>query len=88
MVQKNMTAYSDKRFKSMFGLFNKLSKNDVDSITTAEANRIQAAIKVAEDETAAALAKIKEEARFTVDNLREIASEQPEMLRPLMLAYE
>ena len=87
-VQKNMTAYSDKRFKSMFGLFNKLSKSDADSITTAEANRIQAAIKGAEDETAAALAKIKEEAKFTVDNLREIAAEQPEMLRPLMLAYE
>ena len=87
-VQKNMTAYSDKRFKSMFGLFNKLSKSDADSITTAEANRIQAAIKGAEDETAAALAKIKEEAKFTVDNLREIATTQPEMLNPLMLAYE
>lgn len=87
-VQKNMTAYSDKRFKSMFGLFNKLSKSDADSITTAEANRIQAAIKGAEDETAAALTKIKEEAKFTVDNLREIATTQPEMLKPLMLAYE
>jgi len=87
-VQKNMTAYSDKRFKSMFGLFNKLSKSDADSITTAEANRIQAAIKGAEDETAAALTKIKEEAKFTVDNLREIATTQPEMLNPLMLAYE
>ena len=88
MVQKNMTAYSDKRFKSMFGLFNKLSKSDADSITTAEANRIQASIKGAEDETAAALTKIKDEAKFTVDNLREIGAEQPEMLRPLMLAYE
>lgn len=88
MVQKNMTAYSDKRFKSMFGLFNKLSKSDADSITIAEANRIQASIKGAEDETAAALTKIKDEAKFTVDNLREIGAEQPEMLRPLMLAYE
>ena len=88
MVQKNITAYSDKRFKSMFGLFNKLSKSDADSITIAEANRIQAAIKGAEDETAAAIAKIKEEAKFTVDNLREISATQPEMLRPLMLAYE
>ena len=88
MVQKNITAYSDKRFKSMFGLFNKLSKSDADSMTIAEANRIQAAIKGAEDETAAAVAKIKEEAKFTVDNLREIATEQPEMLKPLMLAYE
>ena len=88
MVQKNITAYSDKRFKGMFGLFNKLSKSDADSMTIAEANRIQAAIKGAEDETAAAVAKIKEEAKFTVDNLREIAAEQPEMLKPLMLAYE
>ncbi len=88
MVQKNITAYSDKRFKSMFGLFNKLSKSDADSMTIAEANRIQAAIKGAEDETAAAVAKIKEEAKFTVDNLREIATTQPEMLKPLMLAYE
>ena len=88
MVQKNITAYSDKRFKGMFGLFNKLSKSDADSMTIAEANRIQAAIKGAEDETAAAVAKIKEEAKFTVDNLREIAVEQPEMLKPLMLAYE
>ena len=88
MVQKNITAYSDKRFKSMFGLFNKLSKSDADSMTIAEANRIQAAIKGAEDETAAAVAKIKEEAKFTVDNLREIATQQPEMLKPLMLAYE
>lgn len=88
MVQKNMTAYSDKRFKSMFGLFNKLSKSDADSITIAEANRIQNAIKGAENETAAALVKIKEEAKFTIDNLREISATQPEMLRPLMLAYE
>ena len=88
IVQKNITAYSDKRFKSMFGLFNKLSKSDADSMTIAEANRIQAAIKGAEDETAAAVAKIKDEAKFTVDNLREIATQQPEMLKPLMLAYE
>ena len=57
-------------------------------MTIAEANRIQAVIKGAEDETAAAVAKIKEEAKFTVDNLREIAATQPEMLKPLMLAYE
>jgi len=88
MVQKNMTAYSDKRFKSMFGLFNKLSRSDAESMTIAEANRIAESIKGESDKTAAALAKIKEEAKFTVDNLREISREQPEMLQPLMLAYE
>jgi hypothetical protein len=88
MVQKNMTNYSNNRFKNMFQMFNTLSRSDADMLSAKEAKRIEQTIRGESDKTAAALAQIKEEAKFTVDNLREIAREQPEMLRPLMLAYE
>lgn len=88
MVQKNMTNYSNNRFKNMFQMFNTLSRSDADMLSAKEAKRIEETIRGESDKTAAALAKIKEEAKFTVDNLREIAREQPEMLKPLMLAYE
>ena len=88
MVQKNMTSYSNNRFKGMFEMFNTLSRSDVDTLSAKEAKRIEQTIKGESDRTAAALAKIKEEASSTVNNLREIAREQPEMLQPLMLAYE
>ena len=88
MVQKNMTTYSNNRFKNMFQMFNTLSRSDADMMSAKEAKRIEQAIRGESDKTAAALAKIKDEAKFTVDNLREIAREQPEMLKPLMLAYE
>ena len=88
MVQKNMTNYSNNRFKNMFQMFNTLSRSDADMMSAKEAKRIEQAIRGESDKTAAALGKIKEEAKFTVDNLREIAQEDPEMLKPLMLAYE
>jgi len=88
MVQKNMTTYSNNRFKNMFQMFNTLSRSDADMMSAKEAKRIEQAIRGESDRTTAALGKIKEEAKFTVDNLREIAREQPEMLQPLMLAYE
>jgi len=88
MVQKNMSDYSTKRFDNMFSLFNKLSRSDADVISAKETARIEQTIRGEADRTAAALAKIKEEARSTVDNLRQISKEQPEMLEPLMLAYE
>ena len=88
MVQKNMTSYSNNRFKNMFQMFNTLSRSDADMMSAKEAKRIERTIKGEADKTTAALTKIKEEAKFTVDNLREIALEQPEMLKPLMLAYE
>lgn len=88
MVQRDMTEYSSNRFKGMFEMFNTLSRGDSSVMSAKEAKRIEDAIRGESDKTAAALSKIKEEARATIDNLREIGSEQPEMLKPLMLAYE
>lgn len=86
MVQKNMASYTKNKSNKMMNLFNKLTTGE--ALDVKEARRIERAIRGEADQTAAALAKVKEEARFTIDNLREISQTEPEMLRPLMMAYE
>ena len=86
MVQKNMASYTSKRATRLQNAFNKLTTGE--ALDAKEARRIEQAIKGEADQTAAAVAKVKEEVKFTIDNLRQISEEQPEMLRPLMLAYE
>ena len=86
MVQKNMASYTKNKSNKMLSLFNKLTTGE--ALDLKEAKRIERAIRGETNTTEAALNKIKEEARFTIDNLREISQTQPEMLRPLMLAYE
>ena len=86
MVQKNMASYTSKRANRLQNAFNKLTTGE--ALDAKEARRIEQFIKGEADQTAALIAKVKEEAKFTVDNLREISQTQPEMLKPLMLAYE
>lgn len=86
MVQKGMSSFTKNKSKNMLNLFNKLTTGE--ALDIKEAKRIEMAIRGESDKTAAALSRIKEEAKFTIDNLREISQTQPEMLRPLMLAYE
>ena len=86
MVQKNMASYTKNKSRNMLNLFNKLTTGE--ALDIKEAKRIERAIRGETEATTAALNKIKEEASFTIDNLREISQTQPEMLRPLMLAYE
>jgi len=86
MVQKNMASYTSRRANRLQNLFNKLTTGE--ALDAREAARIEQGIRGEADQTAAALAKVKQEAKDTIDNLREISQVQPEMLKPLMLAYE
>jgi hypothetical protein len=54
----------------------------------AEATRMKNLIKNEKNQTLAAIERIKQDAKVTVDNLREIKNTEPELLSPLMMAYE
>ena len=86
MVQKNMTSFTKKRSEKLLSAFNQLTSSDV--LDTKQSKRIEQIIRNESDQTAITLDRVKQEAKFTVDNLREISQTQPEMLNPLMLAYE
>ena len=88
MVQKEMTEFTNKQGDKIFGFIRRLSDSTAENLTTKKANELAKRVKGAPDEAAAAFQNIKENARRTMDNLREISQTQPEMLRPLMFAYE
>jgi hypothetical protein len=86
MVQKDMTSFTKKRSERLLGAFNRLTSGS--ELSAKETKRIEQTIRNEADQTAATLDRVKQEVKATVDNLREISQVQPEMLRPLMLAYE
>ena len=88
MVQKDMTEFTTKQSDRIFGIINRLGSTVGESLSIKKANALADQVKGSKNEAAAALEEIKTRAKFTTDNLREISKTQPEMLRPLMLAYE
>lgn len=88
MVQKNMTDFATKRFDKTFAMFDMLTKSNVENMTKAESRRIAELVKDQPNQTKAAFEQIKKEATDTVNTIRQISREQPEMLQPLMFAYE
>lgn len=88
MVQKDMTEFTTKQSDRIFGIINRLGSTVGESLSIKKANALADQVKGSKNEAAAALEEIKTRAKFTTDNLREISRTQPEMLRPLMLAYE
>ena len=88
MVQKDMTEFTTKQSDRIFGIINRLGSTVGESLSIKKANALADQVRGSKNEAAAALEEIKTRAKFTTDNLREISRTQPEMLRPLMLAYE
>jgi hypothetical protein len=88
MAQKGMTSYSRGRALNMLNLWNRLTAKGSDAADAAYATRVNNAIKNEENATLQAIEKIKADAKQTINTLREIKDQRPEMLAPLMMAYE
>lgn len=88
MAQKGMTSYIRGRALNMTNVWNRLTRQGDEAFELAEFKRVEKAIKNEKNPTLAALERIKQDASNTVDTLRLISKEQPEMLAPLFMAYE
>ena len=88
MAQKGMTSYARGRALNMLNLWNRMTVKGTKAFDMAEAKRLEGLIKNEGNATLRTMERIKQEAKSTVDNLRVIKEEQPEMLAPLMMAYE
>jgi hypothetical protein len=88
MAQKGMTSYSRGRALNMLNLWNRLTVKGSEAADAGYATKINNAIKGEENATLQAIERIKGEAKQTINTLREIKAERPEMLAPLMMAYE
>ena len=88
MAQKGMTSYTRGRALNMLNFWDRLTKKGSDASNMAEAKRMQNLIKKEKNETLAAMERIKQESQETMTVIREISAERPEMLAPLMFAYE
>ena len=82
MQIKGTTSYARGRALNMLNLWNRTTKK---SVRKADA---LAAIKNEKNSTLKALARIQQESKTTMDTLRAVKKERPELLGPLMLAYE
>lgn len=88
MTEVGKTAYIRGRALNVLNLKNRMTTLGTSAFDQAEASRIQALI---DDETSKTLRGIeieKQKSGEFVDNLREIHKSNPEMLGPLMLAWE
>ena len=88
MAQKGMTSYSRGRALNMLNLWNRMTKSGSDAMKMAESKRLHNLVKNEKNTTLATMERIKQESKEVVDNLRVIKEERPEMLAPLMMAYE
>ena len=88
MAQKGMTSYVRGRSLNMLNLWQRLTQKGSQAFDNAARKRIENLIKGDTDPTGAALRRIAMESKETVDGLRAIKDANPEMLTPLMMAYE
>jgi hypothetical protein len=88
MAQKGMTSYSRGRALNMLNLWNRLTAKGSDAANAAYATRIQNTLKGEKNDTLRAIEKIKAEAKQTINTLREVKEQRPDLLAPLMMAYE
>ena len=88
MAQKGMTSYSRGRALNMLNLWNRLTVKGSEAADAGYATKINNAIKGEENATLQAIERIKADSKQTINTLREIKAERPEMLAPLMMAYE
>ena len=88
MAQKGQTSYIRGRALNQLNLWNRLTMRGTKAYDAAYAKRMENLIKGEKNKTLSKMEAIKQESKETVDRLRRIKSENPEMLAPLMMAYE
>ena len=82
MQIKGQTSYARGRALNMLNLWNRVNKKTVTKKMAMDA------IKNEKNETLKALLRIQQESQMTIDTLRAVKLERPQLLGPLMLAYE
>lgn len=88
MAQKGMTSYVRGRALNMLNLWNRVTTFGSKAYDRAQASRLEKLVKGEKNTTLATMERIKQETADTINNLREIKDANPEMLAPLMMAYE
>lgn len=88
MSQKGMTSYVRGRSLNMLNLWGRMTQKGTQAFDNAARKRIENLIKGEKNPTLAAMRRIANESKETVDGLRAIKDANPEMLTPLMMAYE
>jgi len=91
MAQKGMTSYSRGRALNMLNLWNRLTDKGSEAYGKGVLARARQALSSGDMSAETYLNRIAEiqgEAKRTVDILREVKVEKPEMLKPFLLAYE
>jgi len=82
MQIKGQTSYARGRALNMLNLWQRVTNKGISK------KQALAAIKNEKNSTLKALARIQAESESTIDTLRAVQKERPQMLGPLMLAYE
>ena len=82
MQIKGTTSYARGRALNMLNLWKRVDVNDV------KAKDALAAIKNETNDTLKALNRLQKESKQTIDTLRAVKAQRPDLLGPLMLAYE
>jgi hypothetical protein len=81
MARKGITSYTRGRALNMLNLWNRVKAG----VSGKSAEEL---IKQEKNETLRAIQRIASESKGTIDTLRAVKAERPELLGPLMLAYE
>ena len=88
MAQKAQTSYIRGRALNQLNLWNRMTRMGSEAYDAAYAKRMENLVKNEKNNTLKTVERIKQESKETVNNLRSISKENPEMLAPLMMAYE
>jgi hypothetical protein len=91
MAQKGMTSYARGRALNMLNLWNRLTDKGSEAYGKGMLARARTMLSSGDMSAEAYLekaAQIQADAKRTVDILREVKAEKPELLKPLLLAYE
>jgi len=88
MGQKGMTSYVRGRALRLTDVWSRLTRTASQSFDDKYKGKIIASINSEKNSTLDAIDAIMKESKETVNNLREISKSNPEMLSPLMMAYE
>ena len=88
MAMRGRSAYIRGRALNLTNMWNRLTASGSKANQAAYAKRIDRILKEESNETLRAIDRIRLDAKFTADTLREIRTEKPEFFAPLIMAYE
>ena len=88
MGVKGQTSYSRGRALNALNIWNRMTRANSEANKKAQASWAKRLLREEENGTLRALERIKQDAKGTVDTLRAVKAEKPEMLNPLLFAYE